>query len=88
MTRSSATIDIDLIPLTLLRPGQRARVLQIVGFNELVHRLHEMGLRAGVEVEMIGVGSPCLVRLNGLKLGLRAEELSGVLVRVGAGTMD
>ncbi|WP_158633428.1 FeoA family protein [Tautonia sociabilis] len=75
--------EAELIPLTLLRPGQVARVDQVLGGGALVHRLREMGLRRGAEVEMIRPGSPCILRLDGHKLGVRSDELSGVLVRSG-----
>lgn len=74
----------ELLPLPLLRPGQCALVDQVVGMGSVVHRLCEMGLRRGAEVQMIRAGRPCLVRLNGQTLGLRSEELGGVLVRAGA----
>lgn len=70
----------ELIPLTLLRAGQSARISQVFGASDLVHRLHEMGLRAGVQIEMIRPGNPCLVRLDGCKLGFRGDEATRVLV--------
>lgn len=76
-------IEAELIPLTLLRPGQQARVDQVIGGGALVHRLQEMGLRGGVDVEMVRSGSPCIIRLDGHKLGVRSDELGGVLVRLG-----
>lgn len=71
----------DLIPLSLLTPGQCAEVDQITGHPEHVHRLEELGLRGGVSIEMVQCGSPCIIRLSGQKLCLRADELFNVLVR-------
>ena len=71
----------ELIPLTLLRPGQSGMVDQVLGTGDLVHRLREMGLRRGAMVEMIRPGSPCMIRLDGHTLGIRSAELSGILVR-------
>jgi len=73
-----------LIPLTLLKPGQTALVEQIVDSGEVAHRLREMGLKDRALVEMVRVGSPCIIRINGRKLGLRADVLAGILVRLGA----
>ena len=73
--------ETELIPLTLLRPGQAARVDQVLGSGDLVHRLREMGLRRGAEIEMIRPGSPCIIRLDGHRLGIRSDELAGILVR-------
>lgn len=80
----ATSLQANLIPLPLLQPGQRARIEQVVGWSELVRRLGEMGLRDGARVEMVRPGTPCMIRLGNQKLGLRADELSGVLVRVEA----
>ncbi|HEY2841032.1 MAG TPA: FeoA family protein [Pirellulales bacterium] len=69
------------VPLQLLEAGQVAAVTDVVGGRETVHRLHELGLRRGAEVEMIQPGSPCIVRLEGHRLCLRGDELLNVLVR-------
>lgn len=50
-----------------------------------VHRLEELGMRSGAEVQMVQPGSACIVRLAGSKLCVRADELLRVLVRPGAG---
>ncbi len=73
-----------LIPLTLLRAGQSGRVGEVLGAGSVVDRLREMGLRAGAVVEMIRSGSPCIVRLDGQKICVRADEMAGVLIRPGA----
>ncbi|MGI8977886.1 MAG: FeoA family protein [Pirellulaceae bacterium] len=74
----------DLIPLELLPIGHRAYVDQFVGDDANVHRLHEMGLRHGIIVEMVQPGSPCIVKLMGNKLCIRDANLFQVLVRPGA----
>jgi ferrous iron transport protein A len=73
-----------MIPLVLLRPGQRGVVGEVVGSGGVVHRLRELGLRSGVEVQMVRAGSPCIIRLGGQKLCVRSDEMSGVLVRAEA----
>jgi ferrous iron transport protein A len=72
--------EVPAVPLMLLGPGQRGKIRQIIGWSELVRRLAEMGLREGAIVEMVRPGSPCMIRLGNQKLGLRADELAGVLV--------
>jgi ferrous iron transport protein A len=59
----------------------------VVGSGGLVHRLREMGLRAGVEVQVIRSGSPCIIRMGGHKLCVRSEEMTGVLVRRPVGAL-
>jgi Fe2+ transport system protein FeoA len=73
-----------LVPLPLLQAGESGCVGEITGASGLVHRLREMGLRAGASVRVIRGGSPCVFRLDGQKLCVRAEEVAGVLVRVAA----
>ena len=68
------------VPLQMLDVGQLAAVTDIIGQRDTVHRLHELGLRRGAEVEMIQSGSPCIVRLEGHRLCLRSDELLNVLV--------
>lgn len=71
----------DLIPLQLLPAGHRGCIDQLVGDAESVHRLSEMGLRRGIDVEMVQPGSPCIVKLLGSNLCIRDANLFQVLVR-------
>lgn len=70
----------NAIPLQMLASGDAAHVALIAGEAELRQRLHEMGLAEGHRVEVLQAGSPCILRLNGHKLCLRAEDLLRVLV--------
>jgi len=72
-----------LLPLHLLAPGSRALIGQLVGRADEVHRLEELGMRVGTQVEMVQAGSPCIIRLGGAKLCFRDNEAVGVLVRTG-----
>jgi len=74
----------DSIPLSLLAAGQVANVAEVLGLPDQVHRLQELGLRRGVLIEMVQPGSPCIIRFGGQKLCFRADELTSVLVRLGA----
>ena len=73
-----------ILPLELLAAGQKAEVHQLVGSSADVHRLEELGLRAGAAIEMVNPGSPCIIRLAGHKLCFRDGEALRVLVRSGA----
>jgi Fe2+ transport system protein FeoA len=70
----------QLIPITLLRPGEVAEVRQVVGRPHEVRRLEELGLRDGCVLEMIRGGSPCIVRVGGSTLCLRNGARLSVLV--------
>lgn len=71
----------DLIPLSQLPIGRRGTIGAVVGKPDDVHRLEELGMRTGTEVEMLQTGSPCIIRLSGNKLCFRADELLRILVR-------
>ena len=73
---------VDLIPLPHLANGTKARVGQLVGQPDQLHRLEEMGLRDGTTIEMLRSGSPCIIRLADSKLCFRPNEAMGVLVRI------
>ena len=74
----------DAIPLQQLAPGQAAFIEQVCGCAEQVRRLAELGVRGGVEIEMVQSGSPCIIRLAGSKLCFRDCDVLSVLVRPGA----
>ena len=76
----------ETIPLNHLNAGQTAQVEVVLGGVEQVHRLNELGLRQGAQVEMLQPGSPCILRLDGNKLCFRADEMLSVLVRLGVAT--
>ena len=76
----------QLVPLHLLAAGQTARIGQVLGRPDQIHRLHELGLCDGTLIEMLQPGSPCIIRLAGNKLCFRADELTSVLVVPGAST--
>ncbi len=72
-----------LVPLHVLGVGESAVVDQVLGGPELVHRLHELGLRCGALVEVVQAGSPCILRLAGQKLAVRSDDVVRVMVRLG-----
>ncbi len=71
----------DLILLGFLTAGQTAVVETVMGGTDDIHRLREIGLRDGATVQMLQPGNPCLLRLEGQKLGVRSDALATVLVR-------
>jgi ferrous iron transport protein A len=73
----------DLIPLNFLAAGQQARIGDVVGRVDYVHRLEELGLRRGEVVEMVQPGTPCIIQIGGARVCFRDGEAFGVLVRLG-----
>ena len=70
-----------VISLNDLVAGQAARVSHVVGRLDHVHQLAEFGLRGGTRIEMFRPGSPCIIRMAGNKVCLRADDLLSVLVK-------
>lgn len=71
----------ELVPLNLLRVGQKALVSQIMGLPEQVKRLAELGVRDGAHVRVVQSGSPCIIQLDNQRLCFRDCDLLSVLVR-------
>lgn len=71
-----------LIPLKMMMQGQTGKVGELMGRVDDVHRLEELGLRRGSQVEMVQSGTPCIIRLSGHKLCFRETDLFNVLVDV------
>jgi ferrous iron transport protein A len=69
------TIDLHHLPA-----GQSACIHHIQGHPDYVHRLEEIGLRGGTRIEMFRSGNPCIIRLAGNKICLRADDTFNVWV--------
>ncbi len=66
-----------------LKPGERARVLEIVGDDEAADRLLEMGLVEDTPLQMIKfapLGDPIEIAVRGYHLTLRKIEAANVVV--------
>jgi len=75
-----------VVPIELLRPQERARVVEMDGESTAVHRLQELGLRVGTIVEMVKSGQPSILRIGEHRLSFRAADRMSVLVEIlGAG---
>ncbi|MEN6457388.1 MAG: FeoA family protein [Thermoguttaceae bacterium] len=70
----------QVMPLPHLPVGARAMVARVLGHPDHVHRLEEFGLRRGTKIEMFRRGNPCIIRLAGNKICLRADGLLSVMV--------
>jgi len=79
-------LPIGLLPLTLLPVGEMARIGTVTGQADQVHRLDELGVRGGAQVEMVRPGSPCIIRLGGQKLCFRCDDMVSILVRRESGS--
>lgn len=75
-------VSCDMVSLMGLRAGQAGRVGDVLGKEDVVHRLREMGLHTGAEIQMIRPGCPCIIRLKDRRMGFRTDEFARVLVKL------
>ena len=68
------------LPLELMSAGEQGVVVEIDGAPELVVRLEERGLHAGVRVCMVQPGSPCILEINHQRYSMRFDDSVTVLV--------
>jgi len=68
------------IPLSMVQPGSVVRISQVVGGQDDVKRMAEMGLQSGTEIEMLQSGSPCIIRIGQSKLCFRQSDILNILV--------
>jgi Fe2+ transport system protein FeoA len=72
-------------PLSNLKPGQRGKVISIELPGANKGRIMEMGLTAGVTVEVIRyapLGDPMELKVRGGHLSLRKSDAAGIRVQV------
>ncbi|MBN2580591.1 MAG: ferrous iron transport protein A [Pirellulales bacterium] len=73
-------MNTNSVPLQHLAAGQAGCICRLLGQPDVLHRLEEFGLRPGTRIEMFRPGNPCIVRLGGCKVCLRADDLLHILV--------
>ncbi|HYW81100.1 MAG TPA: FeoA family protein [Thermoguttaceae bacterium] len=78
--RWALTVIDNSILLNELALGQSGHISRIVGRPDRVHQLEEFGLCNGIRVQMFRKGNPCIIRVSGNKVCVRADELARVLV--------
>jgi ferrous iron transport protein A len=70
----------DMIPLAMLPIGDVGEIVEVLGDENDVKRMSELGLRKGSLVEVVQSGSPCIVRFGETKMCFRDSELLKILV--------
>ena len=71
----------DLLPVEALCSGDWADVAEVQGETSWIHRMAELGIRAGSRLQVLQPGSPCLLQVGGSRLSLRPEFAMQILVR-------
>jgi len=61
-----------VIPLALVREGERVKVSRVLGGRGLVRRMTDLGLRPGTEIEIVSASrtGPFVIRLGKQRLGV------------------
>ena len=70
-----------LLPLEFLHNGDWGDIAEITGEPSWVHRLAELGIRTGCRVSVLQAGKPCLVEIGGVRISLRSDLATHILVR-------
>lgn len=71
---------------TSFKPGHVVEITGFSGGDVFRERMHEMGLRVGIKITILGrapFGGPLLIRFNTSFLALRSEEASCAQVKRG-----
>jgi len=83
---SKETGEVDnIVGLNEVKPGQKARIVKIIGRSGVNKRIADMGVVSGTTVEVQRVaplGDPIDVKLRGYHLSLRKEEASKIMVQL------
>ncbi len=81
---SLAVQHIVPVPFSLLRTNEMGTVSDVFGDEVAVHRLSEMGIHAGVKVQMVRPGYPCIISVNGRRFSVRLDNNVDILVESNA----
>ncbi len=76
-------MDRNLIPLSIMRPGQRGRIVTLNVGRGKARRLMEMGLLPGETVDILSNSAgPVIIRVRGVTLALGRNVASRIWVEV------
>ena len=76
-------LDVDMISLDTLKPGERAIIRSIQGDTAEEVALMEMGLLVGTSIDFIKtapLGDPIELRVRGYHLSIRRSDARAILV--------
>lgn len=76
-------ITINYMKLTDLKIGERKNIIEVHGEGALRHRLLEMGIIPGTEVEITKrapLGDPIQIHIRGYELSIRKDDADLIIV--------
>ena len=85
MVQPSPGHSTEFLTLDAIAKGGRVRVRAVRGEDAIARRLGELGVRRGIEIEVLGrapLGDPTVFELCGYQLCLRRSESARVHVEV------
>ncbi len=68
------------LPLTMVSPGERVKIIDFNGGTQLRKRLSDMGISIGQEVEVLNRGGPLIVSVKGSRVALGKGLAQKVMV--------
>jgi Fe2+ transport system protein FeoA len=73
-----------VVPLTALVPGQRAKLVRVEAGHQATHRMSELGLTHGVELEVLHRNShgPLLISVRDTRLAVGRGMANKVMVEL------
>lgn len=70
-----------MMPLSMVRPGERVKIVKIRGGRGLIGRLASMGFYPGIEIEVISNRpGPLILSRGGVRLGIGYGMAHRILV--------
>lgn len=71
------------LPLTMVSPGKRVKLVEITAGGRLRHRLTELGLTPGVELQIVqDEGGPLLLAIHDSRLALGRGMAHKIMVQM------
>ena len=83
-TQRKGAIGEMSIPLSEMKPGEKAQIEKVSGGGAVKRRIRDMGVTTGSLVEVVRIapmGDPMDVKIRGYHLSLRKEEAAGISVK-------
>jgi ferrous iron transport protein A len=68
------------LPLAEIRAGEAAIIVGIDAGELSAKRLADLGFVPGVRIEMVRRGAPCIVRIDGTRIGLGKQLQRAILM--------
>jgi Fe2+ transport system protein FeoA len=78
-------MDTPIIPLAVVSPGNKVRIVSIVGGRGVREHLFDMGLDVGMEVEVLKAGAPgpFLIAIKETRLAIGQGAAQKIMVSSG-----